>query len=403
MSRILVEYEQKNPTSSAFISAFDKFVKRYDIEINYKQTKYITKNDLKQCDILLSNRPFSPASVKIAIAAKKMGRLYFVHYDDDLYNLSKEYFVLKKRFECIKNCLLMADAVLASNPILAKIYATDTPTGRYVLINMPVDENEIVERLGSNGDPVKIVYAAGKDHAILFEQYIKPVVSQLFTEFGDKISLTFIGVHPDMSDFGEKVKIKYISIMPFAKYRKHMEKQNYDIGLAPLHDDPFSNKKYFNKFFEYSMAGVFGIYSDCLPYTLIVENRKNGLVVQNTPESWLKAIRTAVRDAELRDRCIKNAQNQLRTEFSTETITKKWGEELPEFFWYNASKSTVCTLGNMKIEYTLFSVRETLYKTMCYTRKMGFKYMLKKVLDHIHDNRRFGKNVIIKTRKGRLF
>lgn len=389
MGKILVEYEELNPTSSAFISAFGKVAEQLGIEADYRRNKDVTKADLVRCDIVLSNRANSSASYAIAVAAKSMGRKYFIHYDDDFYNFPKERFMLKERQEYVKKCLSLADAILAPNPILAKMYAVDTQTRRYVLVNTPVNEDEIVKQSKRGRSALRIVYAAGKDHAPLFEKYVKPSLPQLFSEFGEGISFTFIGVSPDVSnkDYGRMVE--YIPLMSFAQYRRHMATHVYSIGLAPLHDDPFSSKKYFNKFIEYSLSAVFGIYSDCLPYTLVVKNEENGILVQNTAEGWLNGIRMAVKDQELRDRCVRNAQDLLRAEFNTKKIAKIWSAELPELVTFHADKDMPCTLGNMRVKYSLFSYREKLLKALYYCKVEGISMTMKKIFGHFIDKNHF--------------
>ncbi len=391
MSRILVEYEKDDQTSASMKSGLNSLWGtgcKYGVEIRYVRTKDIAKNDLKWCDILFLFRPFTPTTVRIAKAAKRMERMCFAYYDDDLIRLDNR-FIINKRYKSVKSCLQVSDGVISPNPILAKDYAKMTPTGRYSIVNTYINEEWITEPKCNQNEHVRIVYAAGKDHDSLFNEYIRPIVPQLFEEFGGNISLTFIGVHPDMKGYDETVKIEYLPLFPLDQYRSHMMQQGYDVGLAPLKNEPFSNRKYFNKFFEYTLAGSFGLYSNCLPYKLIIENGENGLLVDNTPEKWLEAIRCSVRNSKMRKHCVIKAQNQLRTRFSMEVVQNEWICSIPEIISYTADRNKNCSLVFIKIRYFLFSYFEMLHKTICYLKKKGYANLMMKIKEHISDRNKF--------------
>lgn len=392
MSRILVEYEKDDQTFASMKSGLNSLWGnsgcQYGVKIRYVRTKDITNDDLKWCDILLLFRPFSPTTVRIAKAAKKMERICFAYYDDDLQRLDNG-FILKSRHKSVKKCLQFSDSVISPNPILAEDYSKMTPSGRYAVVNTYISEAWITEPKHNQNNKIRIVYAAGKDHDMLFNEHIRPILPQLFKEFGNNISLTFIGVHPDLKGYDEAANVEYLPLFPLEQYRSHMMQQGYDIGLAPLKNEPFLNRKYFNKFFEYTLAGTFGVYSNCLPYQLIIENGENGLLVDNTPERWLEAIKYAVRNSEMRKRCVKKAQDQLRTRFSMEAVQNEWICSLPEIISYAADHNKKCTLMFIKIEYLLFSCFEMLYKTICYLKKIGCVKLLMKIKENLSDRKKF--------------
>ena len=63
-----------------------------------------------------------------------------------------------------------------------------------------------------------------------------------------------------------------------------MKESNFNIGFAPLDNTYFANRKYFNKYIEYTKFGILGMYSNTMPYTLIVKDKENGILVDNSSE-----------------------------------------------------------------------------------------------------------------------
>jgi len=63
----------------------------------------------------------------------------------------------------------------------------------------------------------------------------------------------------------------------FCRYQKNTR---IHIGLAPLQDTAFNRGKSFIKFLDIAAMGGVGVYSNCAPYTDIVEQGKNGLLAE---------------------------------------------------------------------------------------------------------------------------
>ena len=120
-----------------------------------------------------------------------------------------------------------------------------------------------------------------------------------------------------------------------------MKSNVFDIGLAPLIDNPFSNRKYFNKFFEYSKNGILGLYSRCLPYTLVIKNGKNGILVDNNLRSWYDALCDAIENIETAKTMVFESQKQLREEFSIDAIKKVIETEIDSYVEEHLKKKNV--------------------------------------------------------------
>lgn len=110
--------------------------------------------------------------------------------------------------------------------------------------------------------------------------------------------------------------------MPLGEYRKKMIESEFDIGLAPLYDDSFSKCKYFNKFIEYTITGVVGIYSNVEPYVEVITDSVNGFLANNNPDDWYNKIVDAL-DKKRLGKMHHNAKEYILTNFSIENIVNR--------------------------------------------------------------------------------
>ena len=395
MSKILVEYENYCPTVYLLCRNFDLYEKRGACTFRILESIKVKSVDIAWCDVVISIRGYSCISANIARIAKKYERKYILFMDDDLLNPPLGYRVVKGRISSLKKILKYTDLFLCSNPLMGEEYQKFTKTGRYEIIHEIIYPSDVVTQNydgNDNNKKVKILYAANKGHVSLFDKYIRPIMPYICTKYGDDISMTFIGVQPDLSEYEEIININYIPSMAFEKYREYMRNNQFDIGIAPLNNDSFSNKKYFNKFIEYSLFGITGIFSNCPPYTFVVKNKVNGFLADNTDSSWRACLEAAIEKNELRRQCAKNAQEFILDTFSQDKWKESIDQNIPEFKEYSAPYiQHIRPIFIEKIEYALFKLMEYLYFTLIHLKEDGLSGTIKKILIHIRDARAFGK------------
>ena len=388
MSNLLIIFERNSPSSISIVHAMGDFKKEYCGGLRAKRSKNVKSSDLSWCDILMIVRGDSPLESAIACRAKKAGRFVISMWDDDMLDPYPGFVQLPKRKRNLLRVLTYTDVLLTPNAALGMKLAPYIPSQRYAVMNTPVSADMLAPYNESEG-PIKIVYAASADHAAQFEICISPILPELFSMFGRGISFTFIGVHPNIPPLasGLKEQIQYLDIMPMQTYRAHMAEMKYDIGVAPLVKNSFSQYKYFNKFIEYSISGSFGIYSNCLPYVLIVKSGKNGLLCENTPADWKVALTYAIKDAALRKHCIENAQKQLREEFCTQRIFQILLEDIPELATHVAPNTHI---GSMLFDKGIYSVFMMIYSPVAFIFAEGLFNMLRRGMNHYKYTKQYG-------------
>ena len=179
-------------------------------------------------------------------------------------------------------------------------------------------------------------------------------MNDIYHRYKEKVSLTLIG--PDIDTSLYKISVEKIPSMPINQYDEYMSNHHFDIGLAPLFDNELCRSKYFNKFFEYTKNNICGIYSDVMPYNLVVKNGVDGILVNNDPQEWYKAICYLIDNQNKQIQYIKNAQNKLINNFSLEAIAKRLNGDFPELFSYKAPNTHVHIWINMYFLFVLYEL-----------------------------------------------
>jgi len=387
LGKVLIEFEKINNTTevnNAYFTAVLLQCKGIDFKI--KKVKEITSDDLNWCDIYLAIRPLSIYSLEVAKKVKEVGAFYITFFDDDLLNKdanpSRNW-----KANYAKSCLKYADIVIGANPVLVEEYAQLTKTKRYAVLNSAVLEEDILP-IDEVGSKIKMVYAAGRDHAHFFDEYIKPVINRFLQEYHEKVSITFVGVEPELTGIEHRECFHFIPQMPYDKYNQFMRENRFDIGIAPLSDSKFENRKYYNKFIEYTKIGTLGLYSNCLPYTLVVQDNVNGFLVNNDSDSWLIALQNCVRDIEYAKKCVENAQRLLRNEFTVSASVKVLQTLIPEIESYKKSNEQAFKIHKSLIGHVYFQVRDICNKLSYHLKKDGFSKTIGLIKKHSDTYRR---------------
>jgi len=386
MANILCVYENVIATV-AITEKFFHDLSNYDnrIAVRYIPVIKLKKQDISWCDILYMIRPNNECFARIAKLAHQYGVTVAFFLDDDLMNLPKAHADMPWRKKGLANATRNSDIIVSSSPLICKKYGEKYNVLRTVIQDTAVPSSKIKKHVDEKNQKIKIVYSAGIAHKILFDKYIKPILGDLDKRLGDNISLTFMGVHPDVNPSEYKMSITFVNPMPFDAYRKRMEQENFDIGLAPLDSTDFTKCKYFNKFIEYAMFGVVGVYSNTEPYTFVVDHKKNGILVDNKPEDWLNAICEVVGNVNLIENCRESSYETLKKRFDSVTIMNKFIEDIPEIIREHRSKQVeVNTLFFIKFRYFISRFGDWLYKSLFYFKVGGIREVVKGIKRRIN-------------------
>lgn len=384
MHNILAVYERLIPTVSAFEIAFHNFFDGYeDYFFSILQAQKVTAEDIEKADTIIFIRPNNYLSKRLAQKAKRRGATVISFMDDDLFALPKSEPRMSWRKRQLRKVLALSDVLLSSSKRIAENRSMYTEGKRGVTIDTVVSQSELAgcpEQCGN--DKVRIVYAAGRNHEELFRKFVEPFLKDIDAEVGENVTLDFVGVHPQLDTSAYTMSIRYHDSLPLLEYRQLMKESRFDIGLAPLESDAFSACKYFNKYIEYTLVGVTGIYSNVEPYTFVINDGVNGMLADNVPEIWRDKLLQLIRDSDLRCGCYNRAKQHLANDFTVENIRGKLLSDIPEMKEMRTQKAKVFAMPMARLGYDCFRILDTCYLILFYLKHGGVKKLCKKIYAH---------------------
>ena len=311
------------------------------ITFSFVESHQVTPSHLVRSDVIICVRGCSFFELNIVKASKKRNRYVIYFLDDDLLNVpntanSSEYFSLSKIKENIIRILKQSDIIMTPSINIGTKYGSYCPDVRVTkvpaLLLEVTDERSYKKK--SEYDPVIIGFSGGIDHANTVEKYLREPIEQIQKEFKDKVRFEVMGPRPSILD---ELHIGYI---PYEAdhnvYMSKLKSLEWDIGLAPLTGSDFHACKFYNKYLEYGAIGAAGIYSKVEPFTQIIKNDVNGILVENNTEAWVNALRRMITEQSTRLAIADSAYKHVKTNFCLESITSQIIEEIPELGTYCA-------------------------------------------------------------------
>lgn len=391
MSKVLYTYERNIPTVAIMRNAAEKN-NEHQGQFRFKQITQVTQADIDWCDILEMIRPSDPYSVFLAKRARAAGCFVISSYDDDLYCPPASRPTPRWRIKSVKRSLENSNLLSTCSPHIREKYRGFTADKRAYASDSIVNPNEIKmipELTEVTDNKVKLIYAANAGHKVFFDRFILPIMPKLCQRYAGKISMTFMGVRPELSQFESQIEITCLNSMPLEEYRLKIQEGAYDIGLSPLISDEFTKCKYFNKFIEYTMAGIVGLYSNTEPYTYVVKDGENGFLVNDNPEDWYECLCKVIDDALLRNRCVRSAQRLLLDKFTPESVNEGRIAEIPELVSYDGERTPCKGIRLQRMLYRVIPVADKIYQVFFYLRRSGVSGLIAKIKMHFREKDAF--------------
>lgn len=283
---------------------------------------------MEAADVVVFCRNIEPAHSWILRLAKSRGTPVIYDLDDNFFVIPEgvpgsAYIRDAERQKQLREYVASAD--------LVRVYSEGTAESaqevgsRVEIVEPPADPSLVRRVVRRRSDEVTIVYATSRDEDYLAEQFMSGATQVL--DQRPNVSLHFWGYAP--SALVGHPQVRYHRYEPsYERFVRRFARAGFDIGLAPLVDDAFHSSKTNNKYREYGMAGVAGIYSDVSVYRSSIEGGRTGLLVENTGGAWRGAIDELVGDAILRGRIAESARADVAARYSYEEFCDTWRDQL---------------------------------------------------------------------------
>lgn len=205
----------------------------------------------------------------------------------------------------VRENLAAADRVICSTPALAEIASTWNDDVRLVpnmlpqrFLELPVSPKE---KHPGSGNKVTIGWAGSATHNEDWREAAH-YVGRFVERNSDRVEFHAIG---GFDAPWVTRKTEWIDGVD-----GYVQALDFDIGLAPLRPNIFNQSKSAIKVLEYWARDILPICSDVGPYSDIITDGVNGLLVKR-PHEWTHALREAGGDPDLRAECVMNGRAKL--------------------------------------------------------------------------------------------
>ena len=191
-------------------------------------------------------------------------------------------------------------------------------------------------------DKIYLGYLSGSiTHNPDFEM-IKPAIKKILDEYPN-VYLNLVG-DLDLPKDLNKYKNRIIK-NPFVDFTKLPQMiANLDVNLAPLEDSLFNRAKSENKWMEACLVKTATIASNVGAFK-VINNNKDGLLVENTVEDWYKGLKKLIEDSDFRKKIASNGFERCKENY----VTTYSGLPLTKFIKSKLSKSIAFCLPTTNI------------------------------------------------------
>lgn len=373
---LLIDYETYGQTAQMTHDFFRVFSQNTGCGLQAKNSLSIKTEDIKWADIILAIRPMNPISEWIARECKKTNKVHIVMYDDNLLNHLRTDRYMKKRQRYMTDIIKNSQVLLTTNELLTKLLLKFNRSIRTAHIDTVVEKDELkpLPSETRSSKDLKIVYYSNDGTTRYFDSFMPEVIKLLKDRLHQvEISIDLIGVRFIESNLGD-CKVKFIPHMGYTDFKAYLRNGNYTVGISPIViGDNFSKYKYFNKFIEYTMAGIVGIYTNSEPYIFEVENGYNGFLCNNGSDQWVENIIKIYSNPSLKLQILQNAYSTIEKKHSFLSVMNKLVEDIPELKYHTSSHDNMSSMVLIKLRYRLFWTGEKLNATLRYLKNGGIK------------------------------
>jgi glycosyltransferase involved in cell wall biosynthesis len=277
------------------------------------------QNQIEWADLVMFCRNTEPRYRRNLELILQLGIPYIYDLDDNFFELPENtelgaYHRHPDRIAQLREYLAYADLVrVYSQPMLECI----GPISRNVIKTFgPIDFSGIDATAEKTDDRIRLVFSTSSYRNDLLS-IILPAVDKILQEHDGKVEAHFWGVKPKgLSSRAHAYFHKFI--MDYDSFLRSFSRAHFDIGLAPMLNDPFHRSKTNNKFREYGACGIAGIYSNVEVYTACVRNEETGLLVQNNFDNWHNEISRLIKNPDLLKKIKRQSQEFIRQHYSQE-------------------------------------------------------------------------------------
>jgi len=284
---------------------------------------------LDKADVIIVHRDFPDTETLPLLLQLKTKGKKIVYETDDAFHLLPENHPKafhRAKAPAMMECAQLADVITVSTQALADEFAV---YGRVEIIpNMlstKLWQAEPQTRSQQTLKNLRIGLVGGSNHRddfALIQSAIATIAAMYpgitWVAYGES-AVNLLSAIPACACF-ENFTTNY----HYPTHAKRLAQLGLDIALVPLEDTPFNRCISNLKFLEFGFLGVPTVFSNVESYNTTVVDGETGLLVNNSTDSWVKAIQRLVDNPTLREQIGAKAQKEVQTNWMLTSQNNGW-------------------------------------------------------------------------------
>lgn len=307
---------------------------KVQLRLRYSSIHAGAANDITWCDIGVFCRNSEIADLAYLYQLKRAAKGIIYEIDDNFEEIPLNtrigiYHRKYHRLHALKRFYSMADLTRVYSERLRERAESH---GANVWVVKSYFDDALIQHLSppSKDAKIKIAYPTGRIDDPRLERMFFGALRHILIKYSEKVEIHFWRKKiPEPLDGLNGVVLNQ-SVSSYEAFIETFYSKGFDIGLAPLVDEPFFHSKSNNKYREFGGCGIAGIYSDIRPYSDCILNEETGLLVANTVQSWIDGIERLILDSNLRQVIALNARKDVALNYSFESAVESFIQSLNE-------------------------------------------------------------------------
>ena len=227
------------------------------------------------------------------------------------------------RHRRFKRIVKASDLVIAANPVLADFATQYVPAARIHVVPSGINMSRVIIHDTSKINEIPVIGWVG---TAVTQCYLNDLAPELVKLKSRKNFILRVISNVDFQFDGLTVEN-----LRWDKDTEYKQIQDFDVGIMPLTQDPFSKGKASYKLLQYLAAGVPSVASSVGMNVIVADGNENALLADNYQE-FVKNIELILSDPELQNKLSENGRKLIDKEYSTEIVGNKFASIIDEFF-----------------------------------------------------------------------
>lgn len=278
--------------------------------------------DVEWADVIVIQRESSPLLLYKIRQWRAMGKAVIFDIDDLLIDVPP---FLQSYAHYKSVSALIKAALVGSNQVTTTTERLGLELSKYaqavsVTPNCSQHWGPRASHSSSSNQVVKLIIASSDTVRL---DFVVPALEKLLADESINVEILAIGQTVDfLKNAG--LTVSGIPLLSYPEFLSFVAQQDNAIGIIPLDDSKFSSCKSPIKFLDYACCGIPSVCSNVPPYSDVIHDGLDGMLVANEVNAWYQTVRQLVLEPERRKAISSAAYAMANERFALEGVANTW-------------------------------------------------------------------------------